>query len=149
MQCGTCNHWVHAKCEDLTGDFYSLCLRQSMTVPVEMASKLFSLNMDELKTTVWNFGSDVLKKKSWRCFSLKCISLNLHCIHPVKSFQMSCMKSCPACQRVWCIRAGRAVWPSPALGESCSILSSGRGWRRCWLACSPPPLPSTLLPAHR
>lgn len=22
MQCGTCNHWVHAKCEDLTGDFY-------------------------------------------------------------------------------------------------------------------------------
>lgn len=19
MQCGTCNHWVHAKCEDLTG----------------------------------------------------------------------------------------------------------------------------------
>lgn len=21
MQCGTCNHWVHAKCEDLTGDF--------------------------------------------------------------------------------------------------------------------------------
>lgn len=52
MQCGTCNHWVHAKCEDLTGDFYSLCLRQSMTVPVEMASKLFSLNMDELKTTV-------------------------------------------------------------------------------------------------
>ena len=21
MQCGTCNHWVHAKCEDLTGIF--------------------------------------------------------------------------------------------------------------------------------
>lgn len=21
MQCGTCNHWVHAKCEDLTGNF--------------------------------------------------------------------------------------------------------------------------------
>lgn len=20
MQCGTCNHWVHAKCEDLTGE---------------------------------------------------------------------------------------------------------------------------------
>lgn len=27
MQCGTCNHWVHAKCEDLTGDcFYLMCL---------------------------------------------------------------------------------------------------------------------------
>lgn len=22
MQCGTCNHWVHAKCEDLTGEFF-------------------------------------------------------------------------------------------------------------------------------
>lgn len=22
MQCGTCNHWVHAKCEDLTGNLY-------------------------------------------------------------------------------------------------------------------------------
>lgn len=24
MQCGTCNHWVHAKCEDLTGNYYFL-----------------------------------------------------------------------------------------------------------------------------
>lgn len=24
MQCGTCNHWVHAKCEDLTGECFSL-----------------------------------------------------------------------------------------------------------------------------
>lgn len=23
MQCGTCNHWVHAKCEDLTGEVRS------------------------------------------------------------------------------------------------------------------------------
>lgn len=26
MQCGTCNHWVHAKCEDLTGDFFFFAL---------------------------------------------------------------------------------------------------------------------------
>ncbi|CAL8337209.1 unnamed protein product, partial [Gadus morhua 'NCC'] len=24
MQCGTCNHWVHAKCEDLTDDLYEI-----------------------------------------------------------------------------------------------------------------------------
>ncbi|XP_029593889.1 histone-lysine N-methyltransferase 2A isoform X2 [Salmo trutta] len=24
MQCATCNHWVHAKCEDLTGDLYEI-----------------------------------------------------------------------------------------------------------------------------
>lgn len=27
MQCGTCNHWVHAKCEDLTGECFSLPCR--------------------------------------------------------------------------------------------------------------------------
>lgn len=34
MQCGTCNHWVHAKCEDLTGDFYSFIFLRTKVVTV-------------------------------------------------------------------------------------------------------------------
>lgn len=31
MQCGTCNHWVHAKCEDLTGDFFFFFLNLNLS----------------------------------------------------------------------------------------------------------------------
>ncbi|MEQ2188247.1 hypothetical protein GOODEAATRI_013063, partial [Goodea atripinnis] len=61
---------------------------------------------------------------------------------------MSCMRSCPACLKAWCIPVGHAVSPNPAPGGSFCTLSSGQAWRRCWLAYSPPPSPSTLLHAH-
>lgn len=40
MQCGTCNHWVHAKCEDLTGE----CFSQPCCVPVSKRTSLICQN---------------------------------------------------------------------------------------------------------
>lgn len=40
MQCGTCNHWVHAKCEDLTGE----CFSRPCCVPVSKRISLICQN---------------------------------------------------------------------------------------------------------
>lgn len=45
MQCGTCNHWVHAKCEDLTGDyfFFILDLNPSVSMSVKTVLSVFTI----------------------------------------------------------------------------------------------------------
>lgn len=54
MQCGTCNHWVHAKCEDLTGDFFFfLNLNLSFWVSVKTVLKTLTY----LLSDNWKKGS--------------------------------------------------------------------------------------------